>query len=97
MFRWWRMTDLLGYTAAILATVAFVPQVTKTVRSRKTDDISVGMYILFCSGVALWLVYGLLVASGPLILSSFATLMLAGTVLVIKLKAGRSERKFMKP
>ena len=86
--RYRRMTEFIGYLAALLATVAFVPQVTKTLRSRRTDDISLGMYALFCSGILLWLIYGFLMWSGPLIASNLATLILAGTVLVLKLKAG---------
>jgi MtN3 and saliva related transmembrane protein len=79
------LVDLVGSTAAALTTLAFVPQVVKTVRTRHTRDISAAMWALFCAGVALWLVYGVLMAAWPIIIANAATLCLAGTVLVIKL------------
>jgi len=78
--------ETIGYLAGLLATIAFVPQVLKTLKDRSTKDISLGMYLLFCSGVALWLVYGLLISSWPVITSNFVTLVLSGTVLALKLK-----------
>jgi MtN3 and saliva related transmembrane protein len=80
--------DLVGYAAGFLATAAFVPQVAKTFRERSARDISLGMYVLFCTGVALWLVYGLLISSWPVVVSNFVTLMLAGAVLILKLRHG---------
>jgi MtN3 and saliva related transmembrane protein len=82
------LDDVVGYAAGVLATVAFVPQVAKTFRERRTHDISLEMYALFCAGVGLWLVYGLLIASWPVIVSNFVTLVLAGAVLVLKLRHG---------
>lgn len=82
------MQDWIGYAAGALATAAFLPQVIKTIRSRRTEDISLGMYLMFCSGVLLWLVYGLLLGALPIIVSNAVTLTLAGTVLFLKLKNG---------
>jgi MtN3 and saliva related transmembrane protein len=80
--------DLVGYAAGFLATAAFVPQVAKTFKARSARDISLGMYVLFCAGVALWLAYGLLIASWPVIISNTVTLVLSGAVLVLKLRHG---------
>ena len=80
--------DIVGYVAGLLATAAFVPQVAKTFRERSARDISLGMYVLFCAGVLLWLVYGLLIVSWPVIVSNFVTLLLAGAVLMLKLRHG---------
>ena len=80
--------DLVGYAAGFLATAAFVPQVVKTLRARSARDISLGMYVLFCAGVALWLAYGLLIASWPVIISNMVTLVLSGAVLFLKLRHG---------
>ena len=80
--------DLVGYAAGCLATLAFVPQVTKTFKARSARDISLGMYVLFCAGIVLWLVYGFLITSWPVVVSNFVTLMLAGSVLALKLKHG---------
>ena len=80
--------DVVGYFAGFLATFAFVPQVAKTFKERHARDVSLGMYVLFCSGVGLWLLYGFLIASWPVIVSNFVTLILSGAVLVLKLKHG---------
>ena len=82
------MSDWIGYAAAILATSSFLPQVIKTVRSGQTKDISLAMYSLFCSGVALWTVYGVMIHATPVIVANLATLLLAGTILLMKIKRG---------
>ena len=82
------MSDWVGYAAAILATLSFLPQVVKTIRSGQTKDISLTMYLLFCSGVALWLVYGILIHATPVIVANLATLVLSGTILMMKIKNG---------
>lgn len=78
--------DLVGSLAGILTTIAFVPQVIKTWRSRSTRDISLTMWLVFWLGVAMWLVYGMLMGAWPIIIANAFTLVLAGTVLVIKLR-----------
>ena len=80
------ITSTIGFIAAILTTVSFVPQVLKVWRTRSAKDISLGMYSLFTLGSAAWLVYGVLIDSWPVILANLITLMLAGSVLVMKLK-----------
>jgi MtN3 and saliva related transmembrane protein len=80
--------DIIGSMAATLTTSAFVPQVWQVWRTRHTADISLGMYSLFTLGVALWLGYGLTVLSWPIIVANSITLLLAGTVLIMKLKYG---------
>ena len=80
--------DAVGYMAGLLATVAFVPQVTKTMRERTAKDISLGMYVLFCVGVTLWLVYGFLIYSWPVIISNLVSLILSATILALKIKHG---------
>jgi MtN3 and saliva related transmembrane protein len=82
------LREIVGYAAGLLATLAFLPQVTKTVRDKSVKDISLGMYVLFCSGVSLWLLYGFLISSWPVIISNFVTLVLSGTVLILKIKHG---------
>ena len=80
--------ELVGYAAGFLATIAFVPQVAKTFKEGSARDISLGMYVLFCAGVALWLGYGLMITSWPVIVSNFVTLVLSGAVLILKLRHG---------
>lgn len=77
--------SVIGFIAASLTTIAFVPQVYKVWRSRSVHDISLGMYLLFTAGVALWLVYGWMIDAWPVIIANSLTLLLAGAVLVMKL------------
>lgn len=81
-------TDWIGSAAAALTTTAFIPQVWKVWHTRHTADISLGMYALFTLGVALWLIYGTLLESWPIVIANCITLLLAGAVLIMKLKFG---------
>jgi len=82
------MADLLGSIAGILTTVAFVPQVWGVWKTRSTRDISLGMYLVFTTGVSFWLAYGLVLGAWPIIVANSVTLMLTGTVLALKLRHG---------
>ena len=83
------LSDLIGYPAAILTTVAFVPQAWKSWRTRDLSGISLPMYALFTLGVAFWLVYGLLIGSTPIVIGNGITLALAAVVLWLKLNEVR--------
>ena len=87
------VTETVGAAAALLTTVAFVPQVLRTLRTRDTRAISLGMYVLFSTGVALWAVYGLLIGSWPVILANAVTLALALVVLWHKSASVRRARR----
>lgn len=79
------VTEAVGAAAALLTTLAFVPQVVKTLKTRHTRDISLGMFAMFSAGVALWLVYGVLMMAWPVIAANAATLVLALIVLAVKI------------
>ncbi len=81
-------TEWIGSAAAALTTTAFIPQAWKVWHTKHAADISLGMYALFTLGVALWLAYGILLAAWPIIVANCITLLLAGAVLVMKLKFG---------
>jgi MtN3 and saliva related transmembrane protein len=78
--------QILGLIAGSLTTAAFLPQVIKTWKSKSAKDLSLGMFSLFCLGVALWLIYGIIVRDIPVIAANLVTLMLAATLLVFKLR-----------
>ena len=80
------LTDTIGSIAACLTTASFVPQVWHTLRTRDVSGISLGMYSLFTVGVALWLVYGILMVAWPIIIANAITTSLALTILVMKLR-----------
>jgi MtN3 and saliva related transmembrane protein len=77
-----------GYLAAAMTTLAFIPQALKTIRTRDTRSISLGMYVVFTIGIAFWLVYGIALHSTPMILSNIVTFLLSATILAMKLKHG---------
>lgn len=79
-------TNLLGLMAGALTTVAFLPQVVKTWRSRSAGDISLVMFALFSLGVFLWIVYGFRVGAVPVIVANVVTLLLSMTILVFKIR-----------
>ncbi|MEM9739682.1 MAG: SemiSWEET transporter [Pseudomonadota bacterium] len=79
--------DIIGTLAACLTTASFLPQAVKVLQTRQTEGISLAMYTMFCLGVALWLVYGLLASAMPVILANAVTLVLASGILAMKLKA----------
>ncbi|HEY7743766.1 MAG TPA: SemiSWEET transporter [Burkholderiales bacterium] len=79
-------TELIGYTAAVLTTIAFIPQVLHIWRLRSAHGISLGMYTVFTSGVALWLVYGWLLEAWPIIAANVITLTLALAILAMKIR-----------
>ncbi|MGE4377045.1 MAG: SemiSWEET transporter [Burkholderiaceae bacterium] len=81
-------TDWIGYLAATLTTCSFVPQALHTFRTRDVRGISLGMYAVFTVGIALWLVYGLLLQAWPLVVANAVTLALAGTILAMKIRYG---------
>ncbi len=80
------LTDLIGTLAAILTTVSFLPQALHTFRTKDVKGISLGMYSAFTVGVALWLVYGLLLNAWPVVIANCVTLALASAILVMKLR-----------
>ena len=80
------LVTVLGFVAGGLTTAAFVPQVVKVWRTRSTSDISVWMWAMLCVGISLWIVYGVLTRSAPVIAANGVTLVLAMTVLGFKLR-----------
>lgn len=80
--------NLIGYMAATLTTGAFVPQAVKTIRTRETHAISLWMYVGFTVGVALWFVYGVALASWPIIAANAVSFLLAATILGLKVHYG---------
>jgi MtN3 and saliva related transmembrane protein len=81
----WLTNDWLGYMAATLTTLSFVPQALLTLRTRQVHGISAAMYSAFTLGVALWLAYGWRLGEWPIIIANAVTLLLALTILATKL------------
>jgi|TARA_R110000751_G_scaffold74819_3_gene151121 MtN3 and saliva related transmembrane protein len=79
---------ILGLVAGSLTTLAFLPQVIRTWRTRSTADISLGMFLVLCTGIALWFVYGLINGDWPVIIANGLTFLLAAIILGFKLRHG---------
>lgn len=76
--------EALGIAAGTLTTSSFVPQVLRTWRTRSTRDISCKMYLIMCAGIALWIVYGVLINSLSVVVANGASLLLTGSILAMK-------------
>ena len=76
----------VGMAAGALTTVGFVPQAWKTWRTRSARDFSLPMLLMFTLGVGLWLAYGLLLHQAPIIVPNVVTLLLAASILLVKLR-----------
>lgn len=85
--------SLIGYLAAFLTTTAFVPQAYKSWKSRDLSGISLPMYAMFTTGVGFWLLYGLCIASMPVILANLITFALSSIVLGLKIQQVYLSRK----
>jgi MtN3 and saliva related transmembrane protein len=78
--------DFIGYIAAICTTIAYVPQALKVYKTKKTTDISMGMFSLISTGVILWLIYGISIGSVPMIIANSITFVLSSYIFIMKIK-----------
>lgn len=81
------MDQLIGPVAAILTTASFIPQVIQVLKTKNTEGISLGMYVMFVSGVFLWLIHGIIIQDLPVIVANAVTFVLASIVLYTKIKS----------
>ncbi len=79
------LIQIIGLMAGALTTISFLPQAIKTWRSKSAKDISLAMFLCFCVGVILWIIYGFFIKDLPVLLTNLATLVLAGSILFFKL------------
>jgi len=75
-----------AYIAGLLTTIAFLPQVIRTWKTKSTKDISLSMFVLFLIGICCWLIYGISLRSMPIILANSVTIILASIILFFKIK-----------
>ncbi len=80
--------EILGLVAGALTTAAFIPQVIQVWKTRSARDISLTMFVFFCLGVTLWLLYGLQIGATPVVVANGVTLVLALAILVAKIRFG---------
>ncbi|MBS3121563.1 SemiSWEET transporter [Candidatus Woesearchaeota archaeon] len=80
--------SLIGFSAGLLTTISFLPQVIKTWKLKKTEDISFLMYLILAVGIFLWLVYGIFITDLPIIIANSISFVLTSIILVFKMRYG---------
>ncbi len=80
------ISNWIGFVAGTLTTIAFLPQLERTWKTKSADDMSLAMLLIFTTGVFLWLLYGLLLTAWPIIAANAITFVLTLAILVLKLK-----------
>ncbi len=82
------MIEIIGFTAAICTTSAFLPQVIHSFKTKRTKDISLPMYITLTFGAAMWFIYGIFIHSLQIILTNAVTTIFSFAILTLKIKHG---------
>ena len=82
--------EIFGYIAAILTTAAFLPQLIKTLKTKKADDVSLITLIMFIIGVLCWIIYGYKISSIPILIANLITLILNLLILISKIYFSKS-------
>ena len=85
--------EFFGYFAAILTTAAFLPQLIKTLKTKKAEDVSLVTLIMFICGVGSWIIYGYKISSTPILLANIITFLLNLFILISKLYYSENIRK----
>jgi MtN3 and saliva related transmembrane protein len=88
-------TTLLGLAAATFTTSAFLPQISKTWKSKSAKDVSLGMSLTFCIGLVMWLIYGIRVHNLPIILANLLSLICNLIIVTLKIRYS-SPKSFVK-
>tara|TARA_B100000989_G_C19399384_1_gene409282 strand:- start:532 stop:801 length:270 start_codon:yes stop_codon:yes gene_type:complete len=83
--------EIFGYIAAILTTAAFLPQLIKTLKTKKADDVSLMTLIMFIIGVLCWIIYGYKISSIPILLANLITFILNFLILIFKIYFSKSQ------
>ena len=85
------LVDAVGVGAGLCSMASFVPQIVKILREKRVEAVSLRMYVVTVTGFTLWITYGLLLGSWPVWASNSVNLVLAGTILALKLRYGEGE------
>ena len=84
--------EFFGYFAAVLTTAAFFPQLIKTLKTKKADDVSLITLIMFICGVASWIIYGYKISSTPILVANIITFILNLFILISKIYYSKNIR-----
>ncbi len=84
--------DLFGFLAALLTTIAFLPQLYKTWQTKSADDVSLVMLILFIIGLFCWIIYGLKINSIPILVANIITFVFNFSILILKISYRKTNK-----
>ena len=84
-------SDFFGFMAAFLTTIAFLPQLYKTWKTKSAEDVSFLMLILFIIGLICWIIYGLKINSIPILIANTTTFTFNFSILILKLIYTKNE------
>ncbi len=84
--------EFFGYLAAFLTTVAFLPQLIKTLKTKKAEDVSLITLIMFITGVGSWIIYGYKISSTPILIANIITFILNLLILILKIYYSKNTR-----
>jgi MtN3 and saliva related transmembrane protein len=82
------LLDFIGYLAGLLILVSLIPQIVKSWKTKSTKDLSLARYLIYTAGIVLWIVYGAMLNSGPMVISNGIALLLALSIIFLKIKYG---------
>ena len=82
--------ELFGYSAAILTTIAFLPQLIKTIKTKKAEDVSLITLVMFLTGVLSWIIYGYKISSTPILIANIITFILNLLILIFKINFSKT-------
>ena len=85
--------EIFGYFAAILTTAAFLPQLIKTLKTKRADDVSLTTLIMFIIGVLSWIIYGYKISSKPILIANLVTIILNVSILISKVYFSKISNK----
>ncbi len=84
--------DWFGFSAALLTTIAFLPQLYKTWKTKSADDVSLIMLILFITGLVCWIIYGLKINSIPIVIANVITFIFNFSILILKITYSENKK-----
>jgi MtN3 and saliva related transmembrane protein len=91
------LPTIIGTLAGICSTASFIPQVWKAWRENDTQAISKRMYVVTVTAFTLWIIYGVVISSLPIIVFNSLSLVLSAAILVLKLRGGRQSAELRRP
>lgn len=79
-------TQIIGLAAGVCTATSLIPQVVKTIREKKAEDVSLAMLLVLMTGISLWIVYGIKKNDLPIMATNSFSLFVNITMIILRLK-----------